>query len=83
MNWLERVKRKHGKICPNCKLFNPESAEECYCGYKFEIKNESQSFLSKLSMIIFTVFILLIMGFLIYTMFEGIIFVSCDRFHLN
>jgi len=83
VNWLERATQKHRKICPDCKLVNPASAEECYCGYKFKIENESQSFFSKPSMILFTVFVLLLMGFLVYTMFEGIIFVSCDRFNIN
>jgi hypothetical protein len=79
------VKQKRRKICPDCKLVNPESAEECYCGYKFEIENDgkSNSLLSNPSMIMFTVLVLLMIGFMIFSMVEGILFASCDRLNIN
>ncbi len=85
MIWLNRAKLKHRKTCPDCKLVNPVSAVECYCGYKFEIEieDESSSLFTKPSMIFFTIFVLLMMVFLIFSMFEGIIFTSCDRFNIN
>lgn len=85
VNWLERVKSKHRKICPDCKLVNPVSAEECYCGYQFkiEVENESHSFLSKPSTMIFTILVLLMIGFILFSMVEGFILATCERLNLN
>ncbi|UCC17253.1 MAG: hypothetical protein JSU58_01515, partial [Dehalococcoidales bacterium] len=70
MNWLERAKLKHRKICPDCNLVNPTSAEECYCGYKFEIdtENESYSFLTKPTTMVLTILVLLMIGFILFSM---------------
>lgn len=33
--------------CPHCKLFNPDSAQRCDCGYDFSTGVVEQSFLTK------------------------------------
>jgi hypothetical protein len=80
VNWLERAKLKHRKICPDCKLINPVSAEECYCGYRFNVAggNESKTLLTKTSSLITAILILLMMGFIIFSMIEGFILASCE-----
>ncbi|MFC1947937.1 hypothetical protein ACFLXY_08470 [Chloroflexota bacterium] len=85
MNWLERAKQKHRKICPNCKLVNPVSAEECYCGYIFRVtgKEISRESFSKSPSMIFTILVFVMMGFIIFSMVEGFIIASCDRLNIN
>lgn len=85
MNWLERAKLRHRKICPDCKLVNPVSADECYCGYKFgiEVENESHSLLTKPTSMILTILVLLMIGFILFSMVEGFILASCEQFYIN
>jgi len=82
---LERSKLKHRKTCPDCKLVNPESAEECYCGYRFKAvgENESRKLFNKTSSMMTAILVLLIMGFIIFSMVEGYILASCERFYIN
>ena len=80
VSWLERVKLKHKRICPDCKLVNPVSAEECYCGYRFKTdnENEARTYINKPSSVMIAILVLVMMGFIIFSMFEGFILASCE-----